>query len=187
MSRRAAQARIGIGEGMEFIKQKKWDEALAALRAAVEIDPEMSTAWCAIGVAEIMKNGGRPCEAAHDPFKRCVELDPNHVGAHCGLGGVLLRVRNDAVRAEEHIRAVLRLDPKHANAHRILASIFQNRGDLDGTIGAMRDCVAVTGGTQDRADLEKFLAQKRTARRAAKPNPEAKARPPPSRPRRGRA
>ena len=61
----------------EFTKLKKWDEALAAYRAAVEKDPEMSAAWYMIGAAEVAKNSAVPCEAAHDPFKRCVELDPN--------------------------------------------------------------------------------------------------------------
>ena len=127
---------------MAFSGQFKWDEALAALRAAVEKDPEMSVAWYGIGAAEMAKNG--VCEAAHDPLKRCVELDPDNAGAHCALGRVLLYVRKDDVRAEEHFRAALRLDPKYAEPHRGLAMILQKRGDLDGAIHAMRVCVAVT-------------------------------------------
>ena len=143
----------------------------------------MSDAWCAIGMAEMAKNGNKPCEAAHDPLKRCVELDPNCAVAQSALGDVLLYVRKDDVRAEEHFRAALRLDPNCAPAHRGLAAIFHKRGDLDGAIRAMRDCVEATGDSKDRAHLdkdrahlEKLLAQKRTAHRAAKPNPEAKAR-----------
>ena len=125
---------------------------------------------------EMAKNGGQPCEAAHDPFKRCVELNPNNADAHCGLGAVMLRVRKDDVRAEEHFRAATRLDPNCGPAHRGLADILHKRGDLDGAIRAMRDCVEARGDSDERAYLEKLLAQKRTAHRAAKPNPEAKAR-----------
>ena len=161
---------------MAFYEQKKYDEALAAYRAAVKKDPEMSATWFMIGMVEMAKNGGQPCEAAHDPFKRCVELNPKDVDAHCGLGHVLLDVRKDDVRAEEHFRAATRLAPNFASAHRGLAHIFHKRGDLDGAIRAMRDCVEAGGHSHERTHLDALLAEKRTAHRAAKPNPEAKAR-----------
>ena len=75
----------------------------------------MSKAWYGIGMAEMGRNGGQPCEAAHDPFKRCVELDPNNAIAHDALGSVLLYVRKDDVRAEEHFRTAIRLNP-HCSA-----------------------------------------------------------------------
>ena len=100
---------------MAFSGQFKWDEALAALRAAVEKDPEMSEAWFQIGMTEVMKNGGKPCEEAHEPLARCLQLDPNHAAAHFGFGDVLLHVRKDDVRAEEHFRAAIRLNP-HCSA-----------------------------------------------------------------------
>ena len=170
-----AQAHYDAGEA--FYEQGKWDEALAAYRAAVKKDPEMSAAWAGIGASEIAKNGGQYCEAAHDPLKRCVEPNPNHADAHCRLGGVLLYVRKDDVRAEEHFRAATRLDPKDvAPAHRGLADILHKRGDLDGAIRAMLDCVEAGGDSNDRARLDMLVAQELTAKRAAKPNPEAKAR-----------
>ena len=174
MARRAARARFGGGGA--FLAQGKYDEALAAFRAAVEKDPEMSEAWFWIGMAYTEKNGNKPCEAAHDPFKRCVELDPNHANAHYGLGGVLLYVRKDDVRAEEHFRAATRLDPNLASAHSGLADILQNRGDLEGAIRAMCDCVKAGGDPDDRAHLDALLEEKRKVERAAKANPEAKAR-----------
>ena len=118
-ARTTAQARFNEGEA--FFKQKRWDEALAAFRAAVEKDPEMSEAWYEIGMAEIMKNGKQPCVAAYGPLMRCLELNPNHADAHCSLGSVLLDVRKDLPRAEEHFRAAIELDPKLADAHHGLA------------------------------------------------------------------
>ena len=170
-ARATAQARDN--EGQAFFKQGKWDEALAAFRAAVEKDPEMSGAWYMIGTTEVAKNGAVPCEAAHDPLKRCLELDPDNAGAHCALGGVLLRVREDDVRAEEHFRAAL---PRWVPAHRGLAEIFQERGDLDGAIREMLACVRKGDpGGNGKAYLAELLERKK-AGLAAKPNPEAKAR-----------
>ena len=132
-----------LGEGQALLEQKKWDEALAVYRAAVEEGgPEMSgAAWAMIGVVENMKAGGRPCEAAYGPFKRSVELDPNNAHAHLGLGGVLLHERKDYARAEEHLRAAIRLDPKNVDAHRGLAGVLKERGDFDGAIREMLEYV----------------------------------------------
>ena len=167
-ARATAQARFDEGEA--FLAQHKWDEAHAAFRAAVEKDPEMSEAWCVIGMVEMQKNGEKPCEAAHDPLQRCVELDPKNAKAHYGLGRVLLQVRADDARAEEHYRATAQLDPKNAYVHRDLAGIFRKRCDLDGAIREMLEYVRK--GDPD-GDGEATLKQLRVRKKA---NPESQAR-----------
>ena len=160
--------------------QMKWDEALAAFRAAVEKDPKMSAAWFMIGFTDNMKNGGKYCEAAYKPLKRCLDLDPNHARAHCLLGGVLLHVRKDAARAEKHFRATIRLEPNYALPHRGLSFILERRDDLDGAIREMLDYTRKGDpGGDGKATVAELRAKK--AGLAAKPNPEAKARPPPQR------
>ena len=159
--RTTAQARFNEGEA--FFKQKRWDEALAAFRAAVEKDPEMSEAWYEIGMAEIMKNGKQPCVAAYGPLMRCLELNPNHAGAHCGLGNYLHRVCKDDARAEEHLQTAIRLDPNIAPAHFGLAGVLEKRGDLDGAMHEMREYIRK--GDPDR-DGEAHLAELR-AKKAA--------------------
>ena len=151
----------------------------------------MSAAWFAIGMAETTKNNGQPCEAAYGPFKRCIEIDPNNDQAHCFLGAVLLRVRGDNARAEEHFRASILLDPKSAaaeSAHQGLAVILQKRGDLDGAIRAMLEFVRLSGDPDGsgKATIAGLLEKKKDGGRAAKPDAEAQARFPPSR-RRARA
>ena len=125
--------------------QRKFDEAVAAYRAAVEKDPEMSAAWYRIGVAKTAKNGEVACEAAYKPFKRCVDLDPDHMRAHYGLGDVLRYVRKDYARAEERFRAAIRLAPKVADAHRNLAAVLERREDLDGAIREMLEYIRLSG------------------------------------------
>ena len=49
--------------------QDKYDEALAAFRAAVEKEPEMSDAWYGIGVAEMEKKAGAVEAAGEAPSK----------------------------------------------------------------------------------------------------------------------
>ena len=171
-----------LGEGQALLEQKKWDEALAVYRAAVEEeDPEMSgAAWAMIGVVENMKAGGRPCEAAYGPLKRCLELNSDHAGAHYALGGVL-HVREDYPRAEEHFRAAIRLDPKHAGAQQGLAVVLRKRGDLDGAMRAALEYVRLSGDPEGsgKVIVAKLRAQKKASPPAAKPDAEAQARFPP--------
>ena len=140
----------------------------------------MSAAWYRIGVAKTAKNGEVACEAAYKPFKRCVDLDPNHARAHYYLGGVLLDVREDYARAEEHLRAAIRLDPNFA-AHRSLAAVLEKRGDLDGAIRAMLEYVRVSGDPDGngKAHAAALLEKKKNGGSAAKPDAEAQARFPP--------
>ena len=161
--------------------QRKFDEAVAAYRAAVEKDPEMSEAWGGIGMAEMMKNGNRPCEAAYGPLKRCLELNPDHAYAHCHLGNLLLHVRKDYARAEEHLRASIELNPKLAPAHQGLARVLDLRGDLDGAIREMLAYVTLSGDPDcsGKAHAAALLEKKKAGGSAAKPDAEAQARFPP--------
>jgi tetratricopeptide (TPR) repeat protein len=176
-----SSARAAFDKGQAFFKQERWDEAIAAYRAAAKKDPEMSVAWCGIGLAETMKNGGRPCEAAYGPFKRCLELNPDHARAHFGLGDVLLYVRKDDARADEHLRTAIRLDPNFAPAHRDLAVVLHQRGDLDEAIREMLEYVRLSGDPDGngKAQVATLLEIKKKIGRAAKPDAEAQARSPP--------
>ena len=162
------------------MRQGQFDKALAAYRAAVKKDPEMSAAWFGIGMAENGKHGG-VCEAAYAPFKRCVDLDPDHMRAHYGLGDVLRYVRKDYARAEERFRAAIRLAPKVADAHRNLAAVLERREDLDGAIREMLEYVRLSGDPDGsgKATIAGLLEKKKDGGRAAKPDAEAQARSPP--------
>ena len=111
---------------MALAAQTKWPEAIAAFRAAVEKDPEMSEAWFQIGYAENEKNGGRgkATEASHAPLAHCLKLDPKHAKAHYYLGRVLDIVREDPKAAEASFREAIRLDPKYALAHNNLGVVL---------------------------------------------------------------
>jgi len=121
-----ASAAALFAKGMALYQQEKWSEAIVAFQKCVELDPENSRAWFALGVAYNQQNGGKSCEAAYEPYTRCIALDPNHYGAHNNLGMVLKNVRKDYEGAERHYRKAIELDPKHAPAHNNLGKLLHD-------------------------------------------------------------
>ena len=169
-STRRAEAQARVHEGNQLVAQEKWDEALAAYRAAVELNPEMTEAWFAIGASEAGRNGSQSCEAMYAPLQKCVELCPGHAAAHCCLGGLLTHFppRKDVVRAEEHFRRAIRLDPKCAEAHLGLSFVLEDRKNLDGAIREMFDCMRLSGDTDGtgKARVAKLLKKNHDLKRA---------------------
>ena len=143
MARRAAEALCLEGEA--FFEQKKWDEALAAFRAAAAKDPEMSEAWFQIGYAENEKNGGRgkATEASHAPLAHCLKLDPKHAKAHYYLGRVLYIVRKDFKGAEASYREAIRFDPKYVRPHVNLGIVLQKLGKDADAEASYREVIRV--------------------------------------------
>ncbi|MCA8950064.1 MAG: tetratricopeptide repeat protein [Planctomycetes bacterium] len=84
-----------------------FDGASAALAGAIALDAGCIDAWEGRGEVEHMRHD---YEAAIDCFRRVIELDPQRVSGHCGLGNALGasgRV-DDAIAA---FRSALQLDP----------------------------------------------------------------------------
>ena len=116
-------------------EQGKWTEAIELYQKCVELDPENSRAWFALGYAYSGQNGGKNCEAEYEPYTRCIALDPKDAAAHCNLGNVLKNVRKDYDGAERHFRKAIELDPTAASSktHNNLGNLLKNvRKDYDG-------------------------------------------------------
>merc|ERR1711977_433131 len=111
---------------MGLIYQKKWSEAIVALKNCVARDPENSEAWFALGYAYSGQNGGKSCEASYEPYTRCIALDPKYALAHNNLGVLLQYVRSNYDDAERHYWKAIELDPKHVNAHNNLGTLLKN-------------------------------------------------------------
>ena len=128
--------------GVALSKQKKWPEALAAFRAAVEKNPLMSEAWFRIAQVFFKKDGScGGTEAMYEPLKRCLDLDPCNANAH-ELRGECLRVDGDRyiVAAAEEYRATIRLDPTNATAPWHLGYMLEhNFGDFQGAAEQYRE------------------------------------------------
>lgn len=82
---RAAELREGFDAGLAAINAGRYDEAIAVLTAALEIDPDCPDCQYNIGIAYLRKKEYAPAEAA---FKAALETQPDYALAYQGLADV---------------------------------------------------------------------------------------------------
>ena len=92
-----------IEEASELLEERRFEDALRALKAVVERDPNNPYAYNLIGTTcwELGK-----VEAAHDAFKAAVLLSPDFLGARIALSHALRKLGN-AREAEREARVAL--------------------------------------------------------------------------------
>ena len=95
------------------------EEAVAAFRESLAIDPRPLLPW--IGLGRAYEALGRN-EEALETYRECVETHPESAVVHFQIGALLLRLGRTAEGAEE-LRRGLALDPAHEPAREWLRSL----------------------------------------------------------------
>ncbi|HET90452.1 MAG TPA: tetratricopeptide repeat protein, partial [Chloroflexi bacterium] len=124
------------GLGNVYSALGRHDEALAAYRRAVELDPDYATPHNGLG--NVYSDLGRHDEAIA-AYHRAVELDPEDAYPHNGLGTVYAALGryDDAVAA---FQRAIQLDPDDA-PHNGLGNVYRDLGRHDEAIAAYRRAV----------------------------------------------
>jgi len=91
--------------GRAAIAAKKWPEAIKALSSAALRDTRNADIQNYLGYA--YRNTGQ-FEQAFTHYRRALQLNPRHRGAHEYIGEAYLLV-NDLAKAEEHLAALQRI------------------------------------------------------------------------------
>lgn len=105
--------------GGELLRGGKHDEALAWLRTATALDPDLARAWINLGVA-LRRTADLP--GAEAAYRKALQIDPEAVSAYQNLAS-LLRLRGQVQEAEELLALTERLASR--NPYNLL-----NLGDL---------------------------------------------------------
>ena len=93
--------------GKQWLDQQRYDEAIAAYRQAVRLEPQNALAHYGLGVAYSRKGENEQAIAA---YREAIRLQPEHADAHYGLGVASERQGYDQVAMDAY-RAVTRLRP----------------------------------------------------------------------------
>ena len=134
--------------------QRKLDEAIAACRKAIEIDPNSKDAAAAyFRLGKVLEDQGKPDETIAC-FRKAAELDPNYSLAHSCLAWLLTNCRDAKLRdvsgGLEAARKAVEVAPQSSLAWQVLGWARYRAGDWKASIEALEKSCALqhdpTGG-----------------------------------------
>jgi tetratricopeptide (TPR) repeat protein len=117
--------------------QKKNDQAEAALREAIRLNPNNAAAHFKLG--DILDAKQRPTEA-EAAYREGLRLNPDNAEAHNSLGVILDRQKKYA-EAEAEYRTTLRLNPNNFLAYNNLGNILLDQMKDDEAEAAFRESI----------------------------------------------
>jgi tetratricopeptide (TPR) repeat protein len=114
--------------GILLARDKHPEEALAAFRRAIELDPKSAAALG--GLATVLATGGERAEATR-LYDQAASLDPDHAG-YAYSSAQLAIAAGDLTSAEERLRSIVKRHAAHSGARNDLAWLLAEKGqDLD--------------------------------------------------------
>jgi superkiller protein 3 len=120
--------------------QEKLDEAVAAYRKAIELEPRFSYAYNGLGNA---LRAQKKLDEAITCYRKAIEIDPKYAYAYNGLGAILCDVRHDYENAAACFRKAIELDPRFAFAYLNLGNALQGEKKFDEAIAAYRKAIEI--------------------------------------------
>src|SRR5215467_7177614 len=121
-------------EATELARAKSWDEAIAAYRKSLELEPKDSLTHYDLALALKYKGAARQ---AADEFESALRLKPKWADAHYGLGATWFDLHEQAAALKE-LRTAVALDPANAGARRLLARIYSEQNNPSGAEAELR-------------------------------------------------
>lgn len=141
----AGDALADYQQGNALRDQGRLDDATAAYRAAIRLDPNFAEAHNNLG--SVLGRQGRSDEAILE-LSKALELDPKLAAAHNNLA-ILFATRGQTENAAGQFAEVLRLDPRDAGAHFNLGLLLARQGKLEEAIAHYEEALKIQPDNQD--------------------------------------
>jgi len=103
--------------GQSFISEKEFDQGIAELKKAIELDPQNIRIYLNLAVAYVQK---KELVAAEHTYQQALKVDPRSTEARLALGDLLLLTGKPDAAESEYKRA-LEVDPNNEALHVKLA------------------------------------------------------------------
>ena len=132
-----------------FAQSKSWDEAIAAYRKVLGLEPNDAVAHYDLALA--LKYKGETKQAAEE-FESAVRLKPGWCEAHFGLGATLYEVQDQAGALKE-LRKTVACEPSNAEAHRYLAHVYSDQNDFSGAERELNRAVTLEPSAETHFEL----------------------------------
>lgn len=112
-------------EGVEFVKNNKKEEAIAALSKAIELNPKNVDAYFLRATCQT----DYPDKVIAD-CNEAIKLEPNHVNAHIARGGAYW-IKGDQNNALDDYSWAIKMDPDNVQARYLRAEIYKSGSELE--------------------------------------------------------
>src|SRR5947207_1248515 len=131
------RALVLLQTAADRIQRGEVTPAIDDLREAAALNPRFAETHYQLGLA--LARSGAHAEDAEASFRRAIELDPGRAAAHYQLG--LLLARRDRAGAAGELQAALAAEPGLAEAHRALARMASDEGNLSTAVSELQKVV----------------------------------------------
>jgi Flp pilus assembly protein TadD len=130
--------RQAVQAGVQYLNQRRYPQALAALQKAAELQPDNFHTLRLLGNAYAFNDD---LQGARETLEMAVLLEPSNPGIHYELAQVALNEGEvDLAMAES--RKTLELDPDNPRAHEILGLAHHRQGDEEAAIEILQSVIA---------------------------------------------
>jgi tetratricopeptide (TPR) repeat protein len=118
------QGKFGLLErGTTAMRENRFDDAVAAYRQMVSLQPSDPVAYKYLGLA--LAASGKPDDALKE-YAHSLQLDPNNATLHYNIGILLIEAGKEE-RAATHFQQAVQLDPGLLTAHFQLANLLMRK------------------------------------------------------------
>jgi tetratricopeptide (TPR) repeat protein len=146
------------GKGYALMRLNQVDDALAAIRRAIELDPTVARFY---GTMSMLLDRKTLLDEAIEADRQAIKLSPSAAGHHAHLGVLLMRKADNLVKdAELELRTAISLNPHVADFYKILGDGLLRQGRLDEAAGCLRRALELKPGDDIlEKQLEKLTLQ----------------------------
>lgn len=150
-----AGVRVHLFRGKIALEAKRYEEAAAEFRKAIEAKPETVPAHINLGAA-LTQLGD--LKRAAEEFNAALRFDPNNVNAHYNLA-VLLANEKQHEQAIVHLQAVTAINPTDSGAQFFLAQQLLRANRYEEALKLAQSLYSTTGSLQHGALVASVLAE----------------------------
>ncbi len=126
----------------DFLRQGRFDEAMAQAKMAIEIEPDYADAHNCLGFA-LFQTGQFADAISH--FQAALKIRPDFASAHNNLGMALLRT-GQLDEAASHFQEALRIQPDLADAQNNLGVALLQKGQPEAAVTHYRLAIELKPG-----------------------------------------
>jgi tetratricopeptide (TPR) repeat protein len=122
-----------------YARLKKWPEAIAAIRNAIEVEPESTFGWFTLGTVQLEAGDYAGGESS---FQKLLQLDSKSVQGWYNLGVLRMR-RSDLGSARAAFQKTVELDPRSEQGWYNLGFVAEKMGDKQTALQASRQLLSL--------------------------------------------